>query len=67
MDDVNFNLIRYQKYKPADGVEFKQYDQFGFSLDPKDGFNNFISRDVNEAGFEYFPANEEQMEKVRQI
>ena len=65
-EDLNRELLKYQNlYKPSTGVEFKQYDRFGF--DKNDELTQYLARDGDEAGFEYIPASEEQMAKIREI
>lgn len=65
IEDVNMNLRQFQQFKPADGVDFKQYDRFGFEINDQN--KEFITRDGDEVGFEYIPASEEQMKRVQEI
>ena len=32
LDDINTELRRAQRFKPASGVEFVQYDRFGYRI-----------------------------------
>jgi hypothetical protein len=58
-EDVNRALIHMQRFKPAEGVEFRQYDQFGFSLDPDNELRKYLAVDGDDEGFEYLPPSEE--------
>ena len=56
--DMNRELTKFStQFKPIDGVEYKQYDKYGFDKD--DELSKFIAWEGDNDGFEYIPPSEE--------
>jgi len=62
-EDINYNAKLYKVMKPAEGVSFVQYDQFGLPIGDQE-LDRAIARDGDDVGFEYIAPNQEQMERV---
>lgn len=61
LEDVNTELRRAQRFKPASGVDFIQYDRFGYKIGQKEDeeVRQFIANEQDTNGFSYTAANDE--------
>ena len=60
-EDVNTELKKAQRFKPATGVEFVQYDRFGYKIGQKEDeeVRKFIANEHDNNGFTFTAANDE--------
>ena len=60
-ENVNTELQRAQRFKPATGVEFVQYDRFGYKIGQKEDeeVRKFIANEHDNNGFTFTAANDE--------
>lgn len=59
--DANIEVKKIQKYKPASGVKFVEYDEYG--MNKKDGLSKYISTD-NSIPDLFIEAPPEMLEKA---
>lgn len=66
LEDV---LKKAQRYRPAAGVEFVQYDRFGYKMGQKDDeeVRKYIANENDNNGFSFTAANDEQMSKALEL